>query len=710
MSQLHPDKEWWTASELAEAGLPDLPSSQRGVDAHAKRRDWRAQPGFARRRQARGGGWEYHWRLFPSNAQRALILRARDPEPVQARPDRDAVWMWFDGLPDSVKDKARRNLRIIQEVEALIPVTTKYMAVSMIAAEKDRSERTIWNLYSRIEGVDPADWLAHLAPRHRATPPKGTKATGSPEFYTWLKADFLRIGPHTLRSSYDRAVKLCKAHDLGYPQIRSTYRWVKENIPRVVQIHAREGAAGLARCFPPQIRDRSTLTALEGVNADCHKIDVFVKWPGIKKPVRPQIVAFQDLYSGKILAWRVDLSPNKVAVMSAFGELIETWGIPHHCLFDNGMEFANKWLTGGVPTRFRFKVREDDALGVLPQMGIKIHWATPGHGQAKPIERAFGDFADRIALDPRFHGAYVGKRVDAKPEDYGSRAVPLETFLAVVEEGIREHNARDGRNTSTVDGGSFDATFAESYAKAPIRKATPEQHRLWLMGQEVRKLHKDHGQLTLHKNKYWADWMNEHAGERIVARFDPENLHAGVYLYTMMGEYMGMAECREKVGFFDLVGARLHARLDRQRRKAQKALLDVMRPMSVQELAADLDRVSAAAQEPLSPLAEAKVVEIAPARIRKPLVQKPLPIPDTAGDERIRDFSAEQQKRRAAPAEPAEKPFADLFWKALDIERRSDAGEEVSVSENAFLTRMRQLPEYRAKRKAYDRFGAQAIG
>lgn len=71
-------------------------------------------------------------------------------------------------------------------------------------------------------------------------------------------------------------------------------------------------------------------------------------------------VAFQDLYSNKMLAWRVDLDPNKVAVMSAFGELIETWGIPKHCLFDNGHEFANRWLTGGTPIRFRFKVRDDD--------------------------------------------------------------------------------------------------------------------------------------------------------------------------------------------------------------------------------------------------------------------------------------------------------------------------------------------------------------
>ncbi|WP_420850416.1 transposase domain-containing protein [Parasedimentitalea marina] len=99
-----------------------------------------------------------------------------------------------------------------------------------------------------------------------------------------------------------------------------------DEVPRLCQVLAREGFAGLLRCFPAQIRDRTTLTALEGVNADCHKFDVFVRWPD-GTINRPQIVAFQDLYSGKMLSWRIDHSPNMVMVMAAFGELVETWGI-----------------------------------------------------------------------------------------------------------------------------------------------------------------------------------------------------------------------------------------------------------------------------------------------------------------------------------------------------------------------------------------------
>lgn len=707
MTRIAPQQEWWTASELAASGLPDLPETRQGVELHIKRLDWRAHPQFARRRAGRGGGWEYHWKLLPSRAQAALLRNAAAPETetVPARMERGDAWAWFDALPEPVKAEARGRLRVIQLVEGMQDALGKYLAVETIARAEGKAPRTLWNWLEMIEGVEEADRLPYLAPRHRAVKPRRERARCSREFIEWLKADYLRLAGPSFNSSYERAVKLATAGGLDVLTLRTARRWMDENVPRVTQIFAREGEKGLARCFPPQIRDRSQLEALEAVNADCHKIDVFVQWPGIEKPVRPQIVAFQDLYSGKMLAWRVDLDPNKVAVMSALGELVEAYGIPRHCLFDNGREFANKWLTGGAPTRFRFKVREDDPLGVLPMLGIKVHWATPGHGQAKPIERGFRDFADRIAKDPRFAGAYVGNRPDAKPEDYGSRAIPLDEFLAVLEEGVRDHNARKGRLSDTARGRSFDETFAESYARAPIRKATPEQHRLWLMGQEVRKLHRNHGGLMLFKNGYWSDWMNEHAGRRIVARFDPENLHAGVFIYTPEGEFLGQAECREKVGFFDMVGAKLHQRQQRLRRKAEKQLLDAMRPVGVHQLADALNAIEPAE----TPLIEAKVVELAPVRRAKPVFEREMPVPevDDALEERragiLLSFPPVEE-----PVVPSETP-ADRFRRAIDILGRAEAGLPVGSAEAEWVTIYQNTPEFTRQRMLFEDFGDEGL-
>jgi len=709
MRRAEPEKTWWTADEIATGGLPDLPASKRAVNKMVERLGWQADPVHARRRAGRGGGWEYHWRLFPSRAQASLLKAAGAVATLSARQDRGEAWAWFDGLPEAVKEQARQRLMMVQRVEALTAPMGRYLAVQSVATAETAdgrpvSARTLWGWLALIDGIDPADRLPYIAPRHRAAAPKRSHAACSPEFLDRLKTDFLRLGEPSFRSCWTRAVQLAEASGWTHLTLKTAQRWMDANVPRVTQVFARQGERGLAQCFPPQIRDRSGLTALEGVNADCHQFDVFVRWPGIDLPVRPEVVAFQDLYSGKILAWRLDLTPNKVSVMSAFGELIETWGIPKHCLFDNGHEFANKWLTGGAKSRFRFTIRDDDPLGVLPMMGITVHWATPGHGQAKPVERGFRDFAEHISKHPAFAGAYVGRNPLAKPEDYGSRAIPLADFLKVIDRGIADHNARDGRLSETARGRSFDETFAASYEATPIRKATEEQRRLWMMGQEVRRLHSKHGGLTLFRNGYWSDWMSEFAGKRVVARFDPENLHAGVYLYTLQGEFLGQAACREKVGFFDVASAKAHARWQSQVKGAERKLLNALRTVPVDQYARELAEMPRPEPEPL----EAKVVAMVPPRASARQIERRVPVPDTSRDEELRQVL--QVDFAPKPTEPQPETEAARFWRVLDIEKRSKAGAPVTDEEFAFWQRMQAHPVYRAQRAMYDRDGDVAIG
>lgn len=201
-----PEREWWTASEIAASGLPDLPSSRQGADTLAKRNGWRGHPQFARRRAGRGGGWEYHWKLFPQRARIALLKAAA---PVVSEPqgmDRGEVWAWFDDLPQHVKDEARARLHIVQQVEQMEAGLGKHMAVLTIAQANGKGARTVWNWFGMIEGIDPADRLAYLAPRHRAAKPKRQRAECSQEFLDWLKADFLRLGEPSFSSCYDRVV------------------------------------------------------------------------------------------------------------------------------------------------------------------------------------------------------------------------------------------------------------------------------------------------------------------------------------------------------------------------------------------------------------------------------------------------------------------------------------------------------------------------
>ena len=701
MSVVEPKQIWWTVEELAESGLPKLPGSKPGINLLAQRFGWRAIEGCAKRKVGRGGGWMYHWSLLPLAARLKLLKEAASiPD---ARPDRGAAWATFDRLPESVKAKAKSRQAALQIVDTLhFTGVTHVHAVAEAARQCGSSPRSLYNWLELIKGIPPEDHLAYLVPRNRLAIRKPTKAPSNRAFMDYLKSLYLRLEQPTYAQCYRLACKKAGQENWDLLTSKTAQRRLNADVPRVSQVFWREGVNGLMRCYPAQIRDRSALTALEAVNADCHKIDVFVEWPD-GTINRPQIVAFQDLYSGKILSWRVDHDPNKVMVMAAFGEMVENWGIPRRCLFDNGREFANKWMTAGAPTRFRFKICKDDPKGVLPLLGIKMHWATPAHGQAKPIERAFRDLASDVAKDPRFAGAYVGNRPDAKPGNYGSRAIKAAEFLEVLAEGIDEHNARPGRKSPTAKGRSFDETFAESYAVAPIQKATEEQRRLWMMGQASAKLHKSSGQLTFHGNVYHCDWMSQDAGRKIIVRFNPEDLHSGVHIYGPEGEYLGFAECQQKVGFFDLEGARSTARRRSKIVKAEKALRDLHRPISVDQIAADMNKNRAKA----SPLMEAKVVtglfpKNTPVKTFQDHTNKDA---TDARDALILQLSAKPPSPVSAAFEVAKTPDG-RFKQVQDIQTRQTAGQPIGERELAWLEGFLNHPEYEgllAVKQSYSR-------
>ncbi|UWQ34597.1 Mu transposase C-terminal domain-containing protein [Leisingera sp. M527] len=695
-SGIAPEKEWWTAAEIAEAKLPGLPGTVQNVNAFAERSGWRKVPGAIKRKPGRGGGWSYHWSVLPSAAREKLVMQeAAEPVPAE-RPDRAAAWVAYEKLSQKNKKEAARRLDALAKVGLLHSSGTVHVqAVGEIADEYKISPRTIYNWLGLIEGIPAADHLAYLAPQ---PPKKRTKTEDRSKFrmfMDWLKSAFLRMEGPTFAQSYRDAVRVASHRGWEFPILKTAKRWMDAEVPRTTQVYKREGPRGLMRCFPAQIRDRSSLHALEAVNADCHKFDVFVRWPD-GKIRRPQMIAFQDLYSGKFLSWRVDCDPNKIMVMAAFGEMVDNWGIPKRCLFDNGHEFANKWMTGGSPTRFRFKVRDDDAHGVLTLLGINLTWAQPASGQSKPIERAFGGHANDIAKDVRFAGAYVGNRPDAKPENYGSHAVPLHEFVAVLEERIEEHNARTGRRTDTAAGRSFDETFAESYATANILRATEEQRNLWLMGQETGKLHKNNGSLKFLGNVYHCDWMSQEAGRNIVIRFDPEDLHSGVHIYTPHGAHLGFAECQQKIGFFSHEDARVTAKRKRDIVKKEKELAKLYAPHTPAQLGADLNGT----RKETTALVEAKVV--------KPVFAKPSPRhaapakrakeADRARDALVVSFKAKAQN--PAPAEAGFKPAETAqarFEQALEIEHRAQAGKPVGKAELDWLSRFQNHHEYRAR-------------
>ncbi|MDG3444504.1 transposase domain-containing protein [Nitrospirillum amazonense] len=592
-------KEWYSAAELA----PLFGISVRAVNKKAD--DWRSRPVWHQvrnpqgvwRRAEEGNGYLYHYAVLPGPVKAKLIVadgaptREQDADRLAAKRtlSAEAAWDLYARATDKKKEVARQRLAILQQVDALfVAGTPKNVAVSTVCALRKVGTSTYWLWEQRIHGVPRQDWLPMLID-HRAG--RQAEAECHPEAWEYLKSDWLRDEAPTFTSCYRRLEEVAKARGWAPLPSAKTLERRLEALPLPVKVLARQGMEALKDLYPAQERNRGHFHALEAVNADGHKWDVFVQWPD-GEILRPQMVCIQDLYSNMILAWRVDKSANNEAVRLAIGDMVEQWGIPDKIWFDNGRDFASKWITGGTPNRYRFKVREEEPLGILTQLGVEVHWTMPYSGQSKPIERAFKDIAGDLAKHPAFAGAYTGNKPDAKPESYGSRAVPLETFLTVVSEGIREHNMRRKRRTAVCGGvHSFLDVFQASYAQAPIRKASGEQRRLWLMAAEKVKADAETGAVWLADNRYHAEFLFEHRGRSLVVRFDGQNLHEGVHVYRQDGGYLGVAECVLAAGFDDVTAAKEHARLRRQFIRATRDAAAAERRLTPEEVAAMLPQV-----------------------------------------------------------------------------------------------------------------------
>lgn len=600
-------KEWWTPAELAELGLPDLPSSREEIARLATNGGWRdpareyptSGAGLWRKRAGKGGGYEYRMDVLPVRARAQLALRQRraldakaDKTPKTEERNATQLWRWFEGLTEARQAKGYDRQKVLLAVrDATVAGMRRDDAVHLVAAQAGVRARTIYNWLALVAGVAVAHWPAHLAPQHA-----GRQATAAYDDAAWefFRDAYLRQSQPSAAKCYRDLEAVARERGWTLPS-RKTLERRLATVPATQRVLRREGKEALKKLFPAQRRDRTMFHALQAVNSDGHEWDVRVEWPDgyIGRPI---MVGFQDLYSDKILSFRVDKTEHWDLVRLAFCDLVETWGVPEKVWLDNGRAFASKGITGGQKSRYRFKVKADDPEGIMTALGCEVHWTKPYSGQSKPIERAWKDLAANIARDIRFEGAWTGNTIANKPENYGSRAIPLETFLAVVAEGIAEHNARTGRRTRVCGGRlSFDEAFEESYAQSLITKPTEAQLRKLLLTSEAVTARRPDGAVFLAENRYWAEFLTEYVGRKLMLRFDPQALHAGVHVYRLDGAYLGAAACVDDTGFADTSAGRAHERIRRAFLKHTREAARLQQRFSLDEMARMLPKVEPAA-------------------------------------------------------------------------------------------------------------------
>ncbi|MEZ9430745.1 transposase domain-containing protein [Vibrio splendidus] len=616
---------WILAKDLL--GVAGLPETPQGISYRARKEGWQKQQA----KGVKGRVLEYRVSTLPVQVQTALMRKqgkVQIGDQVLELPKkkseqsycREALWARWSKNNNAAKEKAQQALRTVQAVFALknngIGLMDAYQSVS---EEYGVSLSSLRRHCAKVKGIEECDWAPALLPKHfeGAQNNKANQfAYITPEAWEFFKADYLSLEQPTMTVCYERLIDTAPSKGWKVPSLKSLDRRMKYEVPVQQRIMLREGEHALHQMFPPQERTVEGLHALEWINGDGYQHNVFVKWFN-GEILRPKTWFWQDIYSRKIIGWRCDISENTDSIRLSLMDVCEKFGVPKELTLDNTRAAANKWMTGGVPNRYRFKVKADDPLGIIPMMNIKLHWSSvilgKGHGQAKPIERAFGvgGLEEYIDKHPLCRGAYTGPNPMAKPDNYGSKAIDAEDFLQAIAKGVEMYNARENRHTEVCKGFmSFNQAFNASYETAAIRKATTDQLQMMMLQAEAVRVSK-HGTISLdaggslkgRKNRYYSELMMNYVGQKLVARFDPLKLHESIEVYTLNGVRICTAECLDKTGFGDTQAAREHKRKRTQFTKANKIAAQAQTDIDALEVAAMMKPL----EEEVLP--ETKVVE-----------------------------------------------------------------------------------------------------
>ncbi len=604
-------KEWFTSAELAQAALPGVPSTRQGLELFIARSGVRSTA-KARTKAGQGGGFEYHYSFLPPVAQAKLAFL--NAEPTDPRPTKLSKMLWdrFEALSDAHKAICKARFAVLTEVDELRAsgISMKH-AVAHVTRRADIVPATYYEWRKMVEGHSRQDWLAALAPAFAGSA-NGEAADVTPchpEAWKILKSDFLRPERPSFSACYRRMMMVARDQNLSpIPSERSLRRRLDAEVPKAAQIIAREGKDKAKQLFPAQKRTVAHLHAMEIVNTDGHQLDLFVRVPWSQTPVRIILIGIQDIYSRKVLSWTLAEAETWEAVRTCIGSMIENHDgmLPYHIYMDNGRAFAGKMISGGAKTRHRFKVNEDDVAGLLKTLDIEPHFVKPRSGQSKPIERAWRDLAEEISKHPSMSGCYTGNKPEAKPENYGNSAIPLETLQRHVAHCVDEHNHRLNRTTETANGRSFAQTFDASIAEPStiVRYASMAQRSLWMLSAVAITARKPDGAIHMHGNRYWNAVLNEWIGKKLTVRFDPADLHKPVKVYDPEGRFLCDADCLAKTGFADTGAAR---RQDKARKTHVKNLQAVAKsnaalsPMQLGEIM-EKGRKAEAAKRPQTPV------------------------------------------------------------------------------------------------------------
>jgi putative transposase len=427
--------------------------------------------------------------------------------------DREDHWKRYDESTEKCQARARDAFAALLRFNELLRAGTKKMdAYATIKAEFEVARSTFNEWQQAVDGLDQSDWLPALTPDLSGrTNAKRTEWPGR----SWLH--FLKgaLTPGAdVATAYNRTKREAEAQCWGQlPSLSTARNDLKFSVDRDVATLIKEGPTSLKRLSPTVERDYEAYRLHELWSMDGRRLDLMVRDTkgefGPKGRIfRMWLYGVQEVRSRYFVGYSLGQELNADAVRDALVTAFNKTGLirPETVQVDNGMEAAAKEITGGASWRRRGKVKEDEIIGLLPFLNIAVSWATPAHGQTKPIERQFGTLAGMLEKRPEFRGAYCGHKPEARPEEWdAAKAAPIELVRKLLAEEIEAYHRNPHRGHG-MNGKSPMAVYTElmnSTGYVP-KVISQRQFRRCVLSAIPVTIRQD-GSFTIHGARYYSE-------------------------------------------------------------------------------------------------------------------------------------------------------------------------------------------------------------
>ncbi|MEW6402629.1 MAG: DDE-type integrase/transposase/recombinase [Chloroflexota bacterium] len=391
--------------------------------------------------------------------------------------------------------------------------------------------------------------LAGLARQRRKD--KGERRSVSPELKHRIEAYYLEHGARSMATVHRMAREYARTHEENIPS-PTVVRDICRALPASLVCMAREGEKAWRDRFEPINRHESHAPN-ERWQMDHCKLDILVIDIQSGKVLgRPWLTVALDTYSRAVMGYHLSLyEPTSMSICLALRQAIwhkpiAEWpmcGIPKQLHLDQGKDFTSRHLEQ-----------------VAADLGITLIFATPYLARAKgKIERFWRTLNEQLWCELP---GYVGPNVQERPEQVAPALTLSEIERYLVAYFLAVYHQRPHTTT-----GEPPVVRWQKIGFEPRMPVSLRQMDLLLTMSQTRKVLRD----GLHMNGliYWANELAGLIEERVLVRFDPQNV-AFVVVYHN-NRYLCTASVPELSGM-KISLKEWHALQSQQRQSAHAAI------------------------------------------------------------------------------------------------------------------------------------------